>query len=233
MRRTPQTIRRRAIRIVQNAKHPLFMFSLNPDELEKVAEISRVARDDAGQLLGYQRPEVKRHVKSIVEYLDSQEVLFPNSIILALSSACDFQQVRGPKVEEGPSQAGTLTIPIPRDGQEKPAWIVDGQQRALALFQSRRRDFPVPVNAFVADEVELQRDQFLRVNSTKPLPKGLSTELLPEVDTLLPPNLAARKTPSALCDMLNRDPESPFRGLIRRSSLTPADRKTAVVVDTA
>src|SRR5262249_18315199 len=100
MRRTAGVIRRRAIRIVQNKKHPLFIFSLNPEELGKIAEISRLARDDAGQLLGYQRPEVKRHVKSIVEYLDSEEVLFPNSIILALSSSCDFQQVRGPKIEE-------------------------------------------------------------------------------------------------------------------------------------
>jgi hypothetical protein len=44
---------------------------------------------------------------------------------------------------------------------------VDGQQRAIALSKSKHRGFPIPVNAFVADEVDLQRDQFLRVNSTK------------------------------------------------------------------
>ena len=42
------------------------------------------------------------------------------------------------------------------------------------------------MNAFVADEVDLQRDQFLRVNNAKPLPRGLITELLPEVSTILP-----------------------------------------------
>jgi DGQHR domain-containing protein len=101
---------------------------------------------------------------------------------------------------------------------------VDGQQRAIALSKSRRSDLAVPVNAFVADDVDVQREQFLRVNSTKPLPRGLITEMLPEVSTVLPPNLAARKVPSALCEMLNRHPQSPFRGLIRRTS---AGRKTS------
>lgn len=226
-------IRRRAIRLIQSPTHPIYMFALNADELMRVADISRVARANTGELIGYQRPEVKRHVKSIVEYLDSDEVLFPNSIILALSSVCTFKQVRGPKVEEGTTEAGTLRIPVPKEGAAKPAWIVDGQQRALALAQAKRRDMMVPVNAFIADGVELQRDQFLRVNSTKPLPKGLITELLPEVDTVLPPNLAARKSPSALCDLLNRDPESPFFGLIRRASATSGEKKKAIVTDTA
>lgn len=233
MKRKADVILRRAIRVIQDPKHPLYMLSLDPDELLMLADISRVTRDDAGDLLGYQRPEVKRHVRNIVEYLDSGSVLFPNSIILALSSVCTFTRSRGPKVEDGPSEAGTLTIPLPREGQAKPAWIVDGQQRALALAQAKRRKFPIPVNAFIADEVEMQRDQFLRVNNTKPLPKGLITELLPEVDTLLPPNMAARKTPSALVDLLNRDPDSPFHGLIRRASQTGAERKTAVIVDTS
>jgi hypothetical protein len=76
----------------------------------------------------------------------------------------------------------------------------------------------------------VQREQFLRINSTKPLPRGLITELLPEVSTVLPPNLAARKAPSALCDLLNRDPESPFHGLIRRASDGRSKRGSAAVV---
>ncbi|TQF12754.1 DGQHR domain-containing protein [Myxococcus llanfairpwllgwyngyllgogerychwyrndrobwllllantysiliogogogochensis] len=229
----PRSIQRRAIRVIQTRKNPLFLFALTADELLQVAEVSRVSRDTGGRLLGYQRPEVKRHVRNITEYLNGAEVLFPNSIILALSSSVVFKQVRGPRVDDGRAEAGSLSIPLPRAGQPKPAWIVDGQQRALALSQSRRRDFMVPVNAFIADEVDLQRDQFLRVNNTKPLPRGLITELLPEVSTLLPPNLAARRAPAALCDLLNRDPESPFRNLIRRSSMDTASRKSAIVTDTA
>ena len=209
------------------------MLSLRGDELLRIADISRVSRDEAGKLIGYQRPEVRRHIRNITEYLDSGRVLFPNSLILALPSTARFVAVRGPKVDDGCAEAGTLEIPLPRNGERKPAWIVDGQQRAVALSKSKRQDLPVPINAFIADDVEVQREQFLRINSTKPLPRGLITELLPEVSTVLPPNLAARRAPSALCDLLNRDPESPFRGLIRRASVGPSKRgSVAVVSDT-
>jgi len=89
------------------------------------------------------------------------------------------------------------------------------------------------VNAFVAADAAIQREHFLRVNMTRPLPSGLITELLPELATILPPKLATRKIPAALCDMLNRDPESPFRGLVRRVSTSPRLQRQAVVADTA
>lgn len=226
-----KTIKRRALQINQNSSHPLYMFTLTGDELLQIADISRVSRDEEGRLIGYQRPEVKQHIQNIIEYLNSGDVIFPNSIILALSSDTSFKQSRGPIVDEGFAVTGTLEIPVPKNGEMKPAWIVDGQQRTLALARSTQRNFPVPVNAFVADEVYLQRDQFLRVNSTKPLPRGLIDELLPEVSTILPANLATRKVPSALCDMLNSDPDSPFRNLIRRASKATSD-VTPVVTDT-
>jgi len=215
MRHSRPVIRPSALRVEQDPAHPLYLFTLTADELLRIAEISRVSRNGVGKLIGYQRPEVKRHIRNIIDYLDSGRVLFPNSIILALASGARFRQLCGPKVGNSHAVAGTLEIPIPRNGESKPAWIVDGQQRALALSKSRQKNFPVPVNAFIADEVDLQREQFLRINSTRPLPRGLITELLPELSTtVLPPNLALRKAPSALCDLLNRDPESPFHGLI-------------------
>src|SRR5947199_7775417 len=148
-------LRRRAIRLVQDADHPLYLFTLTGEELAAVADVSRVSRDDVGKLIGYQRPEVKRHVNDIASYLNGERVIFPNPIILALSSRVDFTRSRGPEVDDGLGAAGTIEIPLPRDGEAKPAWIVDGQQRALALAKSRRRNFPVPVDGFVADEVEL------------------------------------------------------------------------------
>jgi hypothetical protein len=68
------------------------------------------------------------------------------------------------------------------------------------------------------DEVELQRDQVLRVNNTHPLPRGQSTELLPEMTTNLPARSAAQRVPAAICEWLNRISASPFCGLIRRAS---------------
>jgi DGQHR domain-containing protein len=219
----------RALQLRQSERHPLYLLTMTADELFQVADISKVSRDDVGHLIGYQRHEVKSHVDEIVGYLNEDNVIFPNSIIIALSSAVRFKSSRGPKPRgtNAWSAPGLLEIPLPRSGRGKPGWIVDGQQRALALSKSKRHDFPVPVNAFVTDEVDLQRDQFLRINNTKPLPRGLVTELLPEVSTTLPPRLAARKIPSYICDLLNRQEDSPFRGLIRRASTGSNGRQGA------
>jgi DGQHR domain-containing protein len=195
-----------------------------------VAEISLVGRGDHGDLIGYQRPEVRQHVKEITDYLDGDDVLFPNPIIIALPSTVRWTGSRGPNVSDGISTSGTIEIPL---GSTKPGWIVDGQQRALALSRAKRQDFPVPVNAFITDSVDVQRDQFLRINNTKPLPRGLVTELLPKVSSPLPPRLSLRQLPSALCDLLNAKEDSPFQGLIKRASTSGGDRKAAVVTDTS
>ena len=232
-KRKVSLLRRRALRIEQCKGHPLYLLCLTGEEVLNVADISRVSRDEAGKLLGYQRAEVKRHVQGIVEYLNSDKVLFPNSLILALSSRVRFIASRGPHVRDGLVVAGTLEIPLPRQGGRKPGWIVDGQQRALAISKSRKKGLLVPVNAFIADDVEMQRDQFLRINNTKPLPRGLISELLPEVSSPLPANLEARKIPAAVCDLLNTDASSPFHQLIRRSSSTADGRAKAVISDTS
>lgn len=234
MKKHPQkSVRRRALRIIQDPQHPVILFALTADELIQVAEVSRIGRDDGGDLIGYQRPEVRKHVQDIQAYLDSNKgrALFPNALILALASSAKFTQVRGPKIDDGLAEAGTLEIPLPRAGKRKPAWIVDGQQRALALSRCKNRNLPIPISAFIADDIATQREQFLRVNSSKPLPRGLVTELLPKVDTILPANLAARKIPAALCEVLNRERESPFFGLIKRASVAD-ETHAAIVADT-
>lgn len=234
MTRSPAPIlARRALRITQAAQAPLYIFTLTAAEILQVADISRVSRDDQGELIGYQRPEVRQHIQEITEYLDSDQPLFPNPIIIALPSTVRFTCSRGPNVSDGIAASGTLEVPLPCNGGPKPGWIVDGQQRAFALAAAKRQDFPVPVNAFVADSVDIQRDQFLRINNTKPLPRGLVTELLPKISTPLPPRLSLRQIPSALCDLLNSSEDSPFWGLIRRPSGAKDQRKNAVVTDTS
>lgn len=219
-----------ALRIQQHAKRPLYVFALTGEQLWDIAAISPIGRDAAGGLIGYQRTAIRRHVRGIVEYLDSGHALMPSSLVLALSSSVRFTPIPGQG--KGASTSGVLRIPLPSGGAPKPGWIVDGQQRAIALSQTRERGLLVPINAFVADDVSVQREQFLRVNNVKPLPRGLTTELLPDIESVLPPHLARRRAPAALCDMLNRDPDSPFRGLIRRTSLSAAQPSASAISDT-
>ncbi|WP_198654731.1 MULTISPECIES: DGQHR domain-containing protein DpdB [Nocardia] len=227
-------LRRRALCLAQTEKYPLYVFTLKAEEILEIADISRVSRNEAGKLIGYQRPEVRRHIQEIIDYLDSDLAIFPNPIIMALSAQVQFHAIRGNRIPgDELGITGTVTIPLPSAGRPKPAWIVDGQQRAIALSHAKKRDFPVAVTAFVAESVQVQRDQFIRVNNTKPLPRGLVTELLPEVDRQLPPRLALRKAPSELCDVLNLDERSPMHGMIKRTSTAKGSSGKAVITDTA
>src|SRR5258708_30302976 len=94
-----QRVRRRALWLHQDRKHPLYLFSLTGEELLAIADISRNSRDDPAKLIGYQRPEVKRHIQDIIDYLNGDNIIFPNSIILALSSAARFTSRRRPGVD--------------------------------------------------------------------------------------------------------------------------------------
>jgi len=229
--RRRRLLRRPALSLLQNERFPIYLTTLTGDELLEIADISRLSRSDAGTLLGYQRPAVRRHIRDITKYLDGRDVVFPHSLILAFSSAVRFKGFRGRRFGDGKASAGFLEIPLPRNGGPKPAWIVDGQQRALAVSKSKRRDIPLPISAFAGDSLELQRDQFLRVNNTKPLPRGLITELLPEVSGPLPERLSAKRAPAALSGILNTHADSPFRELIRKASTPPGMRRKAVVAD--
>ena len=226
------TLKRRVLQLAQSKDSAIYLFALTGEELLAVADVSRISRDEAGKLIGYQRPEVKRHVRDIVEYLDGPDVLFPHAVIVAFSSKVRFVGSRGPNVTDGLSKAGDLFIPLPGDsGDAKPGWIVDGQQRALAVSKSNRKGLPIPVCAFITDDIERQRDQFLRINNSKPLPRGLVTELLPEVSAPITANTSASKLPSALLNSLNNEKDSPFRGLIKRASTAEADKEHTVIPD--
>jgi DGQHR domain-containing protein len=222
----------RALRTHQGNNIDVFAFFIYGSDIMKIADISRISRDDGDLLKGFQRSEIKNHVKSITEYLNSNNALFPNSIILALGKEIDFRQSRGPIPNNliDIAQSGNLTIPIRPEGK-RIAWIVDGQQRSLALANATNSRIPVPVVAFVSPDIETQREQFILVNKAKPLPTRLINELLPEVDALLPRDLASRKLPSELCNLLNKDPKSPFYKLIKRESTIQSEQ--GIIVDTA
>ena len=223
----------RALHTTQGEGLDVYAFFIKGSDIVRVADISRIERDAADELKGFQRPEIRQHVKGIVDYLNQGDVLFPNAIILALAPDVKFAASRGskPAGDTRVSESGTLTLPIYAEGQ-RVAWIVDGQQRSIALSQAQHKDLAVPVIGFVSDRLSVQREQFILVNKAKPLPTRLINELLPETATfVLPRDLVARKVPAELVSTLNQDPASPFFRLVKRAS----DRGTseAVVTDTA
>ncbi len=204
-----------ALEIRQGLNRTLYSFAVDGKELPRFTTISRIHRDEATHIQGYQRPEVLSHISAIRRYLESSDPMIPNALVVAFDSRVQFEpHVAAASVSY--ARQGTLVIPI-EDGWsevDKPGWIVDGQQRCAAIRDARLESFPICVTAFITDSAAEQRSQFILVNSTKPLPKGLIYELLPATAVTLPTLLQLRRFPAYLLGRLNYDPGSPLERLV-------------------
>lgn len=200
---------------VRQGERFIYCFAVDGKRLLDFTAVSRVKRSDEGQLDGYQRPEVMSHIRAIRRYIESPEAMLPNAVVLAFDSRVRFVPARRRSPVDY-SCMGELVIPVDETlpDSEKPALLVDGQQRAAAIRDADVAEFPVAAVAFIASDEEEQRSQFILVNNTKPLPKGLIHELLPDASGYLPPKYARRQLPALVMTRLNLDSDSPFRGAI-------------------
>lgn len=216
---TVRELRLPTLKIDQGRGRVLFNFAVDGKLVPQIATVSRMRRDQNTELHGYQRPEVLSHVAAIRRYIETDaSPLLSNAIVMAFDERVRFEPALGDTLE-GPGyiQAGTLIIPL-IDGpeQERPGFIVDGQQRCAAIRDAKIDRFPVSVNAFITSETTDQRSQFILVNSTKALPKGLIHELLPGASSALPTPLRVRQLPATLLERLNFDHvRSPLHRMIQ------------------
>jgi DGQHR domain-containing protein len=206
---------------IRQGERTLYQFAVEGELVADISTVSRVHRDEGGEIGGYQRPEVQRHVKAIRTYLESPGALMPNALVIAFDSRVTFKAANGVR-ETGNVRAGTLIIPHSDQmslQEDRPGWIVDGQQRAAALREARLKNFLIPVIAFITDDLREQRAQFILVNNTKPLPKGLIHELLPVTNAHLPIALLRKRYPSKLLSLLNLLPKSPMEHAIKTPTM--------------
>src|SRR5215472_15312603 len=205
-----------ALEVRQGDGRVLYSFAVDGKVLPSFAAISRIRRDGDAEVEGYQRPEVLSHIASIRRYLESEAPMIPNALVVAFDKRVQFEPLPGaPRVSY--ARPGTLVIPASADlpDEDKPGWIVDGQQRSAAIRDARIDSFPVVVTAFITESDQDQRSQFILVNSAKPLPKGLIYELLPATSGALPVALQARRFPAVLLRRLNGQVRSPLYRKIR------------------
>lgn len=208
-----------ALEIRQGSGRTIYSFAVDGKLLPEFATVSRVRRDGDSELQGYQRPEVRSHIAEIRSYVESESPLLPNAIVVAFDDRVWFEAAQVQALDPSYVRIGTLVIEVSSDEEDatKPGWIVDGQQRVAAVREADVESFPICVTAFITADDREQREQFILVNSTKPLPKGLIYELLPTTDARLPGLLQKRRFPAHLSERLNHDPGSPLFGMI----LTP------------
>jgi len=216
------TLRFPSIQIRQGNNRHIYMFGIDGKQLPDIATISRVHRETDGDIGGYQRPEVRAHVTEIRRYLESENPLLPNALVIAFDGRVTFEASESDLTGPGDyTRTGTLVIPVDDSTPEesRPGWIVDGQQRTAAIREARVNSFPVCVVSFITADIEEQRSQFILVNETKPLPRPLIDELLPTTNGMLPKRLALRVLPNQLIERLNYDEDSPLNGMIKTQTM--------------
>lgn len=187
----------------QSQRMPVFSFAATVEDIQKFAKIDRVSRDNKGMLVGFQRPQIVSHIREIRDYLETSDAILPNTIVVAFTSGIEVEKITG--------GTGKISIDI-TDGP--PGYIVDGQQRFMALSGlAGSKKFEVLTSAFLCEDVkELQR-QFILINNTRPLPKALIYELLPTVNGL-PDRMSSRAIAAELVELLNYCEDSSLKGMI-------------------
>lgn len=194
---------------MQDGEHDVFSFAATPEQVLGFSEIDRVGRQDDGQLRGFQRHQVAAHIKEIRTYLGRADALLPNAVIVAFLGTDNNVKVR----DHG---EGVLDIEIKiKDGENKPGFVVDGQQRLTALSGLNKPGFQVFVSGLICKDYNELRQQFVLINNTRPLPKPLIYELLPNVDGL-PERFSARQFAARIVDHLNFSPKSSLRGEVKQ-----------------
>ncbi|RGA04253.1 DGQHR domain-containing protein [Microbispora triticiradicis] len=212
------TLRLPALEVRQGSRR-IYCFAVDGKRLHEFTAVSRIRRDPEEALHGYQRPEVANHIRAIRRYLESDHAILPNALVLAFDHRVRFEPAATTQSSVAYSVPGELLVPIDeaQSEEDKPAWLVDGQQRSAAIRDADVDEFPVAAVAFIADGEAEQRSQFILVNNTKPLPKGLIHELLPDTSGHLPPSYARRQLPAELMTRLN----GTFHGPFYRTIATP------------
>lgn len=211
-----------ALALAQNAQKTIYAFGVDGKRISEFASVARAGRDQDKQFFGYQRPEVRKHVAEIKRYLETEHPMMPNAIVLAMGPGVKFVSAGPPN--PGMAQLGVLRVPRTTGAAgTSVAWVVDGQQRLAAIRDAQVDSFPVFAIAFVAHDEREQLEQFLLVNSAKPLARALIHELLPGVESNVPSGLQKRQLPSRLLNLLNIDQASPLYGDIATAT-NPAGR---------
>lgn len=201
------SIRFDALVPVQSPETAVFTFVAKASEIGRIARIERAGRDPSGALQGFQRPQIAAHIREIRDYLEKPNSILPNAIVVAF--------IRGARLEG--ATAGTVRQLVVDVSDGPPGWIVDGQQRFTALSELHDRDLEVLVSGFLCDSEEELQKQFILINNTRPLPKALVYELLPQVGDL-PPRMSSRSQAALLTEALNYREGSALKGLIKQQT---------------
>jgi DGQHR domain-containing protein len=180
------------IKINQNERI-FYLFKIYANDLLSVANYNPREID---RETGIQRTYKADRSKEIAEYIDSENSVLANSLIVNLNSK--YIKINKDKLE------------ISRI--EKSVFIIDGQHRLRAFDFASKKEYELPVSGFVDLSVSEIAEIFVKINYyQKPVNKSLVYDLLGISPELFPEYFEAHK----ITKILNDNTESPWFGLIK------------------
>jgi DNA sulfur modification protein DndB len=206
-----------AFRISQRNRQ-IYNFFIEPEVLLKVAYVFR--RTSPAREKAYQRPLKSGRLDRIRKFLEEENGMFINNIILNFKEPLEFTQNKDIKNLPHYLELGTLKIPNSYCSAE----IIDGQHRTYGFTHANKAKKELKLNVAALDNSsELERATFfIKINKEqKPVPPDLLWDLAGEIE----PHTDSGKI-SNIVKRLNK--ESPFKGTISIPSETITTRNIPI-----
>lgn len=186
----------------------LYLFKVSAKKLLKASYISRRSEESKG----IQRILKKSRLNKIKKFIESENALFPNSIIVTIDDL-EFEPL------ENESDFGFIKFPI----EPNSIFLIDGQHR-LHGFEDERtdKDFDVIVVAFEDAELKKSAYVFYKVNHEA---KSVNTSLGLDLFGLIGPEEDFEKYQlHAIIKSLNEEKNSVFYEMINMTDVRESGR---------
>lgn len=185
-------IKLNAIKLIQN-EHDIYLFKIKAKEL---LDIAIFKPREADRETGIQRDWNISRSKEIAEYIESDDAVLANNIIVNI------------KADNLEYKDNTLYI----KNEVNSVFVIDGQHRLRAFSYVEKDDFEIPVSAFVDLTWAEIADIFVKINYyQKPVNKSLVYDLLGISPDIFPDFKEAH----TIVQVLNESMSSPWFGLIK------------------
>ena len=252
---------------VRELKIPAIRYPITPDQyiytfgfdLKRVLQIARVEKTtfEKGEFEGYQRPEVSSWINELAEKFRNESTFVTDPVTMCFNKEMvRWTSIKNVKFQYEFSdvpleipELGILTIPYCETffEDEKPAVLVDGQQRAVAARKTTRMRIPVLIVGYIIDIEDriFKAEEFLKCNTQKNIPSDLldiiaitlkELKVDPTHDLIFSSALKKRLPADEIALSLNKDPNSPFYEKIRTSVMKEGDitlRSVTEMISTA
>lgn len=176
-----------AVQVMQNERQ-FFLFKMRAGDLLDIAYFNPREIDRES---GIQRPYKASRSREIADYIEEDDSVLPNNIIVSLKK--ESIQYRDGELEIRP--------------EKNVAFVIDGQHRLRAFNYIKKHDFELPVSAFVGLSLAEIAEIFVKINYyQKPVSKSLVFDLLGISDEIFPEFVEAH----TITKMLNETIGSPW-----------------------